>query len=159
RRGEGLEEQSVDLMTCSQALHWFESLDGYYREVRRVLRPGGTFAVWCFTAPKVDARVDAIVHGLFNDAELWKPWSYWRSVLESGYRELPSPLNASVRRPLQYTMSEDWNLTQLKNYLHTWPPLALAHHGVDGASSVVNAALSRLATQWGQSDRVRNIEW
>src|ERR1043165_5287441 len=31
---------SVDLVTVAQALHWFD-FDRFYREVQRVLRPGG----------------------------------------------------------------------------------------------------------------------
>ncbi|MBV5349694.1 class I SAM-dependent methyltransferase, partial [bacterium] len=34
----GLPDQSVDLVTVAQALHWFD-LDSFYTEVRRVLKP------------------------------------------------------------------------------------------------------------------------
>lgn len=40
-----VEPASVDLVTCAQALHWF-NLDKFYPEMRRVLRPGGTLAAW-----------------------------------------------------------------------------------------------------------------
>ncbi|HEY1906332.1 MAG TPA: class I SAM-dependent methyltransferase, partial [Myxococcaceae bacterium] len=36
----GLPDGSVDCAVAAQAAHWFD-LDAYYREVRRVARPGG----------------------------------------------------------------------------------------------------------------------
>lgn len=36
-------DASIDLVTVATALHWF-ALDEFYREVRRVLRPGGLIA-------------------------------------------------------------------------------------------------------------------
>ena len=38
-----LENDSVDLVTAAQAFQWF-NLDAFNSEVRRVLKPGGTFA-------------------------------------------------------------------------------------------------------------------
>jgi len=40
----GLAGTSVDLVAVAQALHWFDR-PAFYREVRRVLRPGATLAV------------------------------------------------------------------------------------------------------------------
>ena len=36
---------SVDLLTCAQALHWFD-LSKFYPEALRALSPGGVLAVW-----------------------------------------------------------------------------------------------------------------
>ncbi len=38
---------SVDLITVAQALHWLE-LAAFYRQARRVLKPGGILAAWCY---------------------------------------------------------------------------------------------------------------
>ena len=40
-----LEDNSVDLITCSQAVHWF-NFDNFFREVSRVLTPDGVLAVY-----------------------------------------------------------------------------------------------------------------
>jgi ubiquinone/menaquinone biosynthesis C-methylase UbiE len=40
----GLAGHSADLVTVAQAAHWFD-LDAFYREVNRVLRPGGVLAL------------------------------------------------------------------------------------------------------------------
>ena len=41
------EENSFDLVTVSQALHWIQ-FDPFYSEVKWVTRPGGWLAVWMY---------------------------------------------------------------------------------------------------------------
>ncbi len=40
------EDGTVDLVTVSQAVHWFRPIENFYKEVDRVLRPGGCLAVY-----------------------------------------------------------------------------------------------------------------
>jgi ubiquinone/menaquinone biosynthesis C-methylase UbiE len=42
-----LASSSIDLVTVAQALHWFE-LDAFYIEAKRVLKPQGVLAAWCY---------------------------------------------------------------------------------------------------------------
>ena len=39
---------SFDLVTVAQALHWFR-FDEFYKEVKRVTKPGGIFAGWIYS--------------------------------------------------------------------------------------------------------------
>ena len=41
-------DQSVELITVACAAHWFDPLDQFYDEVKRVLLPGGCLAMFCF---------------------------------------------------------------------------------------------------------------
>ena len=54
RRGQaaatGLLDGSVDIVTCSQALHWMP-LEETFAEVARILRPGGVFAAYDYDWP------------------------------------------------------------------------------------------------------------
>ena len=54
----GLDAASSDLVTVSQALHWFD-FDAFYREARRVLRPSGVWAVWSYDLLRVTPEIDA----------------------------------------------------------------------------------------------------
>lgn len=64
-----LEDNSVDLITVAQALHWFD-LSLFYPEVKRVLKTGGVFAAYgygsCFiknsTAHEIFAKVFIFVY-------------------------------------------------------------------------------------------------
>jgi len=54
----GLPDRFADVVTASQALHWFDPARAL-PEVARVLRPGGVFAAYdCDWPPAVDAEVD-----------------------------------------------------------------------------------------------------
>jgi ubiquinone/menaquinone biosynthesis C-methylase UbiE len=41
----GLPDNCADLVTAASALHWFDQ-KVFYREARRILKPGGTLAAW-----------------------------------------------------------------------------------------------------------------
>lgn len=48
-----LEDNSADLVTIAQALHWMNH-DLFYAEVERVLKPGGVFAVYGYGENVID---------------------------------------------------------------------------------------------------------
>ena len=43
-----LADDAADLIAVSQAIHWVEDRPAFFREVHRVLRPGGFLTVWTF---------------------------------------------------------------------------------------------------------------
>ena len=55
----GLPDDCADVVTASQALHWFDPATTF-PEVARILRPGGVFAAFdCDWPPAIDPEVDA----------------------------------------------------------------------------------------------------
>jgi SAM-dependent methyltransferase len=55
----GLEPESADIVTCSQAFHWMEP-QPVLAEAARILRPGGIFAAFDYDVPTVvEPEVDA----------------------------------------------------------------------------------------------------
>jgi SAM-dependent methyltransferase len=55
----GLPDECADLVTASQAMHWFDPAT-VLPEIARLLRPGGVFAAYDVDwPPAIDARVDA----------------------------------------------------------------------------------------------------
>jgi len=63
----GLEDGSVDLITCAQSFHWFEP-EGARREFRRILRPGGGVALVWNGAPERRPKPEDVLLTFF-DAE------------------------------------------------------------------------------------------
>ena len=62
------ESNSVDLVTCSQAVHWFDR-PKFYREVDRVLKPGGTVALYGYCSKQLPNCPDA--SAVFADVSMW----------------------------------------------------------------------------------------
>ena len=107
---------SVDLVTVAQALHWFDA-ERFFDAVRRVLRPGGILAAWCYELATIDPRVDEVVLHFYRDVvgSHWKPE---RRLLEQGYQTLSWPFE---ELPLpSSSMSVVWSLDALLGYLSTW---------------------------------------
>lgn len=56
----------VDLVTAAVSLHWFE-FEAFYREVRRVTRPGAVLAAWTYFFPTISPAVDRLIHDFYYD--------------------------------------------------------------------------------------------
>jgi SAM-dependent methyltransferase len=95
----GLTDGCADIVTCSQALHWMDPLPTF-REVARVLRPGGVFAAYDYDWPpatgfwEADAafencqrRVSELEerHGVSDGVRKWDKASHLARMRESGF--------------------------------------------------------------------------
>jgi SAM-dependent methyltransferase len=148
-----LASRAVALVTVAQALHWFKR-EAFYREVDRVLRPGGVLAVWTYARAVIDPGVDAIL-GRFHTKTVGPYWPAERSFVDSAYEgiELPYP---ELSHP-DFVMEVDWDLPQLAGYLTTWSAVSRyrAERGEDPVPPVIRA----VAETWGNPGERRRIRW
>lgn len=150
----GLDDAAADLVTVAQALHWFD-LDRFYREVRRVLKPGGLIAAWCYGTFRVhDAAIDSAVQHFY--AETVGPyWPPERRHIEAGYGDLPFPFEP-VAAP-SFGMSADWSWPELATYLRSWS--ATDRYRAAEGTDPVAALEASLASRWGDPSKPRHFEW
>jgi SAM-dependent methyltransferase len=94
-----LEPGSVDLVTVAQALHWL-NLDAFYANVRRVARPHGVIAAWCYTLPRVSDGVDAVCDRFYRDV-VGPYWDAGRRYIDERYETIPFPFNTIVADSLK----------------------------------------------------------
>jgi len=83
----GLPGQCADLVTVAQALHWFDH-PRFYREVRRILKPGACFAAWTYGLPTLCRKghpANAVLWELY-DGVLGSYWAEGRKDVEAAYR-------------------------------------------------------------------------
>jgi SAM-dependent methyltransferase len=151
----GLAAASADLVTVAQALHWFD-FERFYAEVRRVLKPGGLLAVWCYGTFRVvdEPAIDAAVQHFYG-ATVGPYWPPERRHIESGYRDIPFPF-APVAPP-PFVMRADWSLPALAGYLRSWSATS-RYAAANGADPVV-ALEAALLPLWGDPSRTRRFEW
>lgn len=143
---------SVDLVTVAQAIHWFDFIE-FYKEVRRVCKPGGLIAAWTYTGISVSAEVNVVVDKLYR--ELTGPyWDMERKYVDDCYRSIPFPFE-EIETPV-FSIVRELTLEQLLGYLRTWS--GVKHYeratGVDPVSLVEQ----ELAAAWGDAP-ARESRW
>lgn len=153
-RGEesGLPPASVDLVTIAQALHWLEH-PAFWREVHRVLRPGGVVAAWGYDVLAVSPEVDAAVRRFYDSlAGYWAPE---RRIVEERYRSVEFPF-IEIAHPA-FDMHAEWTRAQLAGYVRTWSAVR-ARAGREGRDPVVELE-RELADVWPDADEQRLVRW
>jgi len=110
-----LEDNTVELVTVSQALHWFD-LDKFYKEVKRVSEPAGLIAAWTYSLIQIDPATDPLIHHYHNRI-LENYWDAARSHVNDGYQRIDFPFT-QIKTPV-FSIVVHWGLQELEGYLNT----------------------------------------
>jgi len=117
-----IESNSTDLVTVAQALHWFD-LSKFYVEVNRVLKSGGTLAIWSYgMAILKDETANRVLQD-FHFKFLGPYWDAKRALVDNGYKDIDLPSNYLRQQRLSRLMGKEVNLVELLNYIGTWSAL------------------------------------
>ncbi len=110
-----LPNQSCDLITVVNALHWFD-IEKFFHEAKRLLKPPGVIAIWCYNLFTVNESIDKVFAEYFNLLE-----SYWppeRELVKQKYQTIDFPFK-EIQTP-EFKICENWTLDHLFGYLRTW---------------------------------------
>ncbi|KAK6259154.1 Methyltransferase type 11 - like 5 [Theobroma cacao] len=152
-------ENSVDLVTVAQAVHWFD-LPKFYSLVTRVLRkPGGVLAVWGYNDIAVSPTFDPVMKR-FHDTTL----PFWNPNIQyifDGYRTLPFPFESvglgSEGQPLALDIPKKLSFEGFLGMLRSWSAVVTAkNRGVDLLSQMV---VKEFESAWGGSNLVRSVAY
>jgi len=145
--------RSVDLITVAQALHWFD-LERFFAEGRRVLKPDGLLAVWCYGLSRVNPPVDRIVHHYYTNV-VGPYWPPERHYIDEKYQTVPFPM---VELPApEFFMKEKWDLNDFLGYLRTWSATReFQRANEEDPLLIVNRALAKA---WGAAEVHHTVRW
>ena len=152
-----LADNTVDLVTVAQALHWFE-FDRFFAEVKRVLKPGGRIAAWMYrfltVSPQLGDELDAIVSWFYQDV-VGQYWPSERRWVDDQYRSVPFPF-AELDTP-SFAIEVDWNLGELLGYIGSWFAVQRYKdaHSIDPVASLAAGMLPL----WGEETCARPLSW
>ena len=110
------EDDSFDLVTVSQDLHWFD-FDLFYKELNRVTRNNGWFATWMYGGMTVSPQIDDIKQDFHNNI-LGTYWDPERKLVDTNYATIPFPLK-EISCPI-FSLSFEWGLEDIGGYLNSW---------------------------------------
>lgn len=148
----GLEAGSTDLVTVAQALHWLDR-PKFWTEAKRVLRPGGVIAVWCYQLQHVSPEVDEIIDRFYR-VTVGPYWTRDRRLVEDGYRSIEFPF-AELAAPA-FAMTTEWTLEQEVGYLGTWSAVGRYREAV--GADPIPLVRTELEAVW-PSNQVRRVAW
>ena len=147
----GLEAGSADMVTAAQAAHWFD-IERFYREARRVLRPGGILAIWTYGMSRVSLPIDEVIDR-FYWTTIHAFWPEGRKHVESNYRTIAFPFSSlAFRWPV---MEQRWTLRDFGAYVQTWS--AVERYTRTKGTDPVPQLLNILAPMW--RDERRLVRW
>lgn len=147
----GLADNSMDLVSVAQSLHWFDQ-NQFFAEVQRVARPCALLAVygysWFYMTPILDALTD---HWLLQPVQSY--WSANNRLLWDGYRTIAFPFEEVPAPCLAIHLT--WTLDQLFDYYLTWsaPRRKIAAEG----DSFVIEARRAFESAWGEPTQCRHV--
>ena len=148
-----LASRAVALVTIAQALHWFRR-DAFYREVDRVLRPGGVLAAWTYARAVIEPEIDAVL-GRFHTETVGPYWPAERTLVDTAYEGIELPY--AERSHPDFAMEVEWDLQQLAGYLTTWS--AVSRYRAERGEDPVPPIMRTVAESWGNPAERRRICW
>ncbi|MAS95238.1 MAG: SAM-dependent methyltransferase [Verrucomicrobiales bacterium] len=146
----GAADGSVDLVTVAQAAHWFDR-DRFYEGVKRILKPGGVLAMWCYELTTVSEDVDVLISDYYCSLDDY--WPPERKYVEDGYRSFDFPFS-ELEAP-KFTIQCDWNVEQMLAYLQSWS--ATQRCWKESGSNPIDRIREGLVSVWGE--RSRPVGW
>jgi SAM-dependent methyltransferase len=149
----GLPDRVADAAVAAQAAHWFD-LPAWYREVRRVTKPGGIIAAIAYGVLQMEGDVGALVD-CFYGGIAGRYWSPHRKLVDEGYRSIEFPFEEIEPPALEIRV--EWDLEAFLGYVETWSAVqALARAEGRGPIDRFRAELART---WRAAERTRTVRW
>lgn len=140
-------DNSFDLVTVAQALHWFR-FDDFYKEVKRVTKPGGIFAGWTYSLLRITNEINALIEEHhYNTLDGY--WDDERKYVDEKYRNIPFPFT-KITTPA-FTIEYNWTMEDLEGYLNTWS--ALQKFITKNNYNPVDDLIQRIKPHWKPEQR------
>jgi SAM-dependent methyltransferase len=109
-------ENTFDLITVGQALHWFDR-DKFYQEVKRVGKPDSLLAVWGYALLYIEPDIDEIIMDFYTKI-VGPYWDEARKLVEQQYKTISFPFE-EIAAP-DFSIDVEWGFAQLTGYLESW---------------------------------------
>ena len=138
-----LADASVDLVTVSQAIHWFD-FEKFYAEVKRIGKPGAIIAVWTYSLLQISSQIDKIINA-YHFTTLENFWDPERKYVDDGYAGIPFPFEEKETK--SFCIELYWSLEELTGYLNTWSALQkfIAANSFNPVPEIINS----IKPHWG----------
>ncbi|MFV5695543.1 class I SAM-dependent methyltransferase [Flavobacterium sp. LB3P122] len=139
--------QEFDLITVAQAVHWF-NFDSFYKEICRILKPDGIFAVLGYGLFSTNTDSDKILLNFYHNI-IGPYWDAERKYLDENYKTIPFPFDEIVAEP--FVNHFTWTFDELIGYLETWS--ATQHYILKNNKNPLDLIYGELKISWQKNDK------
>jgi SAM-dependent methyltransferase len=147
-----LADESIDLITVGQAIHWFD-FDNFYKEVRRIAKPGALIAAWTYSLLRSTPEVNAVIDHLYMDIT-FDYWDKERKLVDDGYSTIPFPFQEIIAPPI--AIVKKLTMEQLMGFLRTWS--ATRHYIRANLQDPISLVKDDLKRAWGNKETIE-VQW
>ena len=137
--------KSFDLITVSQALHWFH-FDEFYAEVIRIAKPEAILAAWTYSLLRISKEIDLLIEDLHYNI-LHNYWDDERKYVDDEYRNIPFPFK-KINTPV-FNIEYRWTMDELEGYLNTWS--GLRKFTAENTSDPLPELMKRIRPHWKET--------
>jgi SAM-dependent methyltransferase len=144
-------DNSFDLITVAQAIHWI-NFDLFYPEVVRVAKPNAVLAVWGYSLLSIDPIIDEVLTDFYVRV-VGPYWDKERRFIDEKYQTIPFPFE-EIKSPT-FTFSFEWTIDELQGYLGTWS--AVQKFITANQFNPVEKLIEDIRTSWKKEKRIVNF--
>ncbi|CAD0008568.1 class I SAM-dependent methyltransferase [Flavobacterium chungangense] len=139
--------QQFDLIVVAQAVHWFD-FDPFYKEIYRILKPEGIFAVMGYGLFSTNPDSDKILRHFYYDI-VGSYWDVERRYLDENYETIPFPFDEISAEKFQNQFI--WTFEILIGYLQTWS--SVQHYISKNNQNPIDLIYDELKVSWQKSNQ------
>ncbi|MDR7210850.1 methyltransferase domain-containing protein [Flavobacterium piscis] len=141
------ENQQFDLIVVAQAVHWFD-FESFYKEIYRILKPEGIFAVMGYGLFSTNPDSDKILRHFYY--EIVGPyWDVERKYLDENYETIPFPFEEIPAEKFQNQFT--WTFETLIGYLQTWS--SVQHYISKNNQNPIDLIFDDLKISWKNNNQ------
>jgi len=141
------EDMTFDLITVAQAIHWFY-FDLFYKEIYRILKPDGIFAVLGYGLFSTNPESDVILRDYYYNI-IGSYWDEERKYLDNNYTTIPFPFDEIKTKSFENHFI--WSFEELMGYLETWS--ATQHYILKNKKNPLDLISKELKISWKKNDK------
>ncbi len=152
-----LEDNSIDLITVAQAFHWFDA-DSFYVQAKRVLKPEGIIALWCYglwEIPNASDSLNTAIQYFYDAVNPFKAPEI--KLIDNRYQTIDFPFQEIEIPNQSFFMTHNWTAEQLIGYLNTWSATQsfIKNKGIVDVSNLLEA----IREHWSEIKQTMTISW
>ena len=118
-RGEetAFEDNSFDLITVAQAIHWFD-FTAFNQEVKRVAKNGAIISIWGYGLLRIEKEIDALMDEFYHNI-MGQYWDPERRHVDNAYVWIDFDFE-ELKINHELSIQVNWSMEHLEGYLNSW---------------------------------------